>query len=95
MRYSIHLFLLLVALILGGCTSVSTNQSIPLPDSTPFDSNAATRQMYLDAYRDGYRAVAFGGSSTVDSMHGPNQRIKELGWRAGAADAQRQKAESK
>lgn len=93
MRYFIEPSLLAAVLILAGCATTEVGQNVPLPESTPFDANAMARQVYLDAYRDGYRAVAVGGSSAVDSMRGPNQHVRELGWRAGAADAQRQKGE--
>ena len=46
--------------------------NVPLPRSTPFDSNQFTRNAYLEGFRQGYRAQGGGGLATVETVNGPN-----------------------
>lgn len=72
--------------VLAGCASWET-ENVPLPASTPFDSNPAARMAYLDAFRDGYRTATREGRISQDFITGPNRFARELGWRAGATQA--------
>lgn len=70
-----------------GCASQGWQSAdVPLPRSTPFDSNEFARNAYLEGYRAGYRAQRSGdrGVSLVD---GPYQAAQMQGFRAGASQA--------
>jgi hypothetical protein len=82
-KASISLALLLIA---AGCASEGwQTHSVPFPASTPFDANPFARQAYLDGFRSGY--VAQQQQKGAEFLSGPYGRARELGFRAGAAEA--------
>jgi hypothetical protein len=74
---------------LSACASVPNeqHQAIELPTTTPFDVHPFARQVYLDAYKEGYQSAKRGGEITPRYERGPYAFARELGWRAGASAA--------
>lgn len=80
---SISLALLIFA---AGCASQGwQGHDIPFPVATPFDANQFARQAYLDGFRSGY--IAQQQRKSAEVISGPYARARELGFRAGAAEA--------
>jgi hypothetical protein len=85
---ALRVWVFALALIsLAGCATVQPQENVQLPETTPFDHNSMARQVYLDAYRDGYRTAAKGQIVNYDFLPGPYRFAKELGLRAGVAKA--------
>ncbi|HVK59446.1 MAG TPA: hypothetical protein VM735_11745 [Candidatus Kapabacteria bacterium] len=59
---------------------------VPVPSTTPFDSDQMARTAYLEGYRTGYRAQ-MSPSSGIELTSGPNLQARRLGFEAGAAQA--------
>ena len=97
MRLHSHILSLGVVAVLVGCRSpqpISSDDSmqrlaaarvaeVPLPATTPFDSESAARAAYLDAYKDGYRS---GLVSLNVLFQAPDEKdvIRTRGWFDGA-----------
>jgi hypothetical protein len=76
-----------VAVLLGtvGCASSGWQAvDVPLPRSTPYDSNQFARNAYLEGFRGGYRAQQ-NADRSVSLIGGPYQDAQIHGFRAGAA----------
>lgn len=90
MKISYFGLILALILVLSGCASQGWQSAdIPLPRSTPYDSNQFARNAYLDGYRSGYRAQQ-NGDRGVSLMGGPYQDAQLHGFQAGAAQARAQ-----
>ena len=61
---------------------------MPLPRTTPFDSDQFARSAYLEGFRTGYRAQSSGRRGSVDVLSGPYLFAKQQGYYAGAGQAQ-------
>lgn len=73
----------------SGCASTGWNaDAVPLPRSTPFDSNQFARNAYLDGFGSGYRAQSSGSAQGVELISGPYAEARRQGFRAGVAHAQ-------
>src|SRR5688500_15047467 len=71
-----------------GCASEGwQGENVPVPRSTPFDSNQFARNAYLEGFRQGYRAQGGDGLATVETVDGPNAEARRQGFYAGAAQA--------
>jgi hypothetical protein len=93
MKLLFSVLTLSVLLMMCGCASQSQQaNAIPMPTSTPFDSDQMARMAYLEGYRQGYRAVAAGTVGGFDMISGSYRFARELGWRAGASQAQSQRS---
>jgi hypothetical protein len=86
---SIHFAIFLVsALLAAGCSSTGwKSENIPLPRSTPFDSNQLARQAFLDGFERGYRSEKMGGPSSVELITGPFAEARRQGFNAGVLRA--------
>ena len=72
----------------SGCATADWQaENIPLPRSTPFDSNHFARDAFLEGFRQGYRAQTWGGPATVETVNGPYVGARRQGFYAGAAQA--------
>ena len=93
MKLRCTIFGTLAAVLLAGCASSGKWQSekIPYPRSTPFDSDQFARTAYLDGFRTGYRAEAFGAAGTVDMLSEPYKEARRVGYYAGAGQAKAEK----
>jgi hypothetical protein len=79
--------------LLSACSSDSKwhAEQIPYPRSTPFDRNQFARQAFLDGFRVGYRAEMHQGPQAVDVLSPPYLQARQLGYRAGAAQARQER----
>ena len=70
-------------LLISGCSSLQESANVPLPETTPFDTNPMARDAYLQAYREGYLTAAEGQNTSREFLYGPYRFPRELGWKAG------------
>lgn len=96
-RHSIVISAFATIAFLGGCATSNDRSDaeyrqrlalykdtpVPLPSTTPFDSDAAARAMYLDWYRDGYRSGLTGVTITCCFPPGPHPQAQQKGWSDG------------
>jgi hypothetical protein len=88
MKIKVGIFIVLL-IVLDGCASQGwRTHDIPYPAGTPFDANQFARQAYLDGFRSGY--IAQQQQKGTELISGPFGRARELGFRAGAAEARAQ-----
>ena len=74
--------------ILVGCASNGwQSESVPLPTTTPFDSDQLARNAYLEGYRIGYRAQQSPDQQGVQMLGGPYLYAQQQGFQVGAAQA--------
>lgn len=70
--------IVLVLGLVGGCAST---REVPLPATTPYDSNPKARKAYLEGYRMGYRNGIKGGGGSFDSFdYGQTSEARNFGW---------------
>jgi ribosome modulation factor len=56
---------------------------VPLPETTPFDSDSDARRAYLDYYTAGYREGIAGYSSSCCLLDVPDRQARVAGWYDG------------
>lgn len=95
MRYLAFLFLLVLGFGCAakqGVTPQTAVQDVPLPQTTPFDSNPKARAAYLDSYSTFYRAYLAGHDSMPACTFGRGGIIATArehgGWDGRVAAAQ-------
>lgn len=77
-----------LSLLFVGCATGEWQASdVPLPTTTPYDSNQMVRAAFLDGFRHGYHAQKDGGPASVELVTGPYVHAREQGFYAGAAQA--------
>src|ERR1051325_236746 len=85
-----HLQILLWSITIGLALGCASNEwkahDIPLPRTTPFDSNEFARTAYLQGYRQGYEAQMY-GTTGVEMLTGPYLAARHQGFYVGAAQA--------
>ena len=74
-----------LACMIGCATGEWQGENVPLPRSTPFDSNQLARNAYLEGFREGYRAQ--NDRVTIETVDGPYIAARRQGFYAGAAQA--------
>jgi hypothetical protein len=72
---------------IGCATNGWQAENVPLPRSTPFDSNHFARNAYLEGFRHGYRTQTGVGPGTADTGNGQYADARRQGFYAGAAQA--------
>lgn len=88
MRFGVCVALLFASI---GCASSGWQaEDVPLPRSTPFDSNQMARAAYLEGFRSGYRAQSSGSRHGLELVSGPYLHARRQGFQAGAAQARAQ-----
>lgn len=88
MRTIRTLFFAGMVAVVFGCTSKGwQGSSVPLPRSTPYDSNQLARNAYLEGFRTGYRAQQSPGQHGMNLLSGPYVHAQQQGFQAGAAQA--------
>jgi len=88
MRYLRSMLAAASLLFAGGCATDGWQASdVPVPRTTPYDSNQMVRAAYLDAFRQGYLAQKDGGPASVDVITGPYELARQQGFNAGVAQA--------
>jgi hypothetical protein len=93
MKFVRCVFLLVGLLSIIGCATEGWQaEEVPLPRSTPFDSNQFARNAYLEGFRQGYTAQSSGGPTAVETVSGPYAEARRHGFYAGAAQARAQQS---
>jgi len=88
MRFLKTILAALSLLFAGACATGEWQASdVPLPTSTPYDSNQMVRAAFLEGFRHGYRAQKDGGPPSVELVTGPYVHAREQGFYVGAAQA--------
>jgi hypothetical protein len=85
------------AVVLGCACGCATRRAqsfdVPLPAATPYDSDASARAIYLEGFRNGYRAFVAGKMETPYYETGHYPEVERRGYWAGITAALRTRTE--